>query len=86
MPLHELNNKEGYVNSTYRLHELHVRVVSGYVSTTNRQYIIDEMFHKSSFRVSIVLVFVNGPGMSFLEGILCPQALQTCCDTQPLFE
>ena len=23
--------------------------------------------------------------MSFLEGIVCPQALQTCCDTPPSF-
>ena len=24
--------------------------------------------------------------MSFLEGIVCPQASQTCCDTPPLLE
>ena len=23
---------------------------------------------------------VDGPGMSFAEGIICPQASQTCCD------
>ena len=25
----------------------------------------------------------DGPGMSFVEGIVCPQASQTCCDTPP---
>ena len=28
----------------------------------------------------------DGPGMSFVEGIVCPQASQTCCDTPPLVE
>ena len=37
--------------------------------------------------ICIVLVFVtfqslvDGPGMSFLGGINCPQASQTCCET-----
>ena len=37
--------------------------------------------------ICIVLVFVDfqslvdGPGMSFVGGIICPQASQTCCHT-----
>ena len=37
--------------------------------------------------ICVVLVFVefqslvDGPGMSFVGGIICPQASQTCCDT-----
>ena len=36
--------------------------------------------------ICIVLVFVgfrslvDGPGLSFVGGIICPQASQTCCD------
>ena len=41
--------------------------------------------------ISVVLVFiefqtiVDGPGMSFVGGIICPQASQTCCDNQCRF-
>ena len=37
--------------------------------------------------ICIVLVFVEfqslayGPGMSFVGGMICPQASQTCCDS-----
>ena len=39
----------------------------------------------------IVLMFVkfqfvvDGPGMSFVGGIICPQASHTCCDEQSDF-
>ena len=32
--LHELHFMECYVTTTYRLHELHVRTLGGYVTTT----------------------------------------------------
>ena len=40
--------------------------------------------------ICIVLVFAefeslaDGPGMSFVGDIICPQASQTCCDTPPI--
>ena len=39
-----------------------------------------------SLSVFEVLFLVDGPGMSLAEGIICPQASQTCCDTPPPFE
>ena len=30
--------------------------------------------------VEFLLLSVDGPGMSFVGGITCPQASQTCCD------
>ena len=36
--LHELNVMERYVTTTYRLHELHVCVQGGYVTTTYPKY------------------------------------------------
>ena len=36
-----------------------------------------------SLNVSQFYFLLDGPGMSFVEGIVCPQASQTCCDTPP---
>ena len=41
--LHELYNIERYVITTYRLHELHVCIQDGYVTTTYPNYKIDAL-------------------------------------------
>ena len=37
-----------------------------------------------SLNVSQFYFLPDGPGMSFVEGIVCPQASQTCCDNDHL--
>ena len=34
-------------------------------------------------KFSSFLFLLDGPGISFTAGIVCPQASQTCCDTPP---
>ena len=41
--LHELNIMERYVTTTYRLHELHMCIQGGYVTTTYPKYKIDAL-------------------------------------------
>ena len=36
---------------------------------------------KYKFDRSIVYLLLDGPGVSFVDGIVCPQASQMCCDS-----
>ena len=42
--LHELYIMERYVTTTYRVHDIHICVQGGYVTTTYPKYKIDSLF------------------------------------------
>ena len=58
-----------------------------YVHTIKIHDILNKVISLIVSKVSLAQFYFlfDGPGMSFVEGIVCPQASQTCCDTPPSF-
>ena len=53
-----------------------------YVHTIKIHDILNKVISLIVSKVSLAQFYFlfDGPGMSFVEGIVCPQASQTCCD------
>ena len=92
--LHGLNSVGWYVVTTYPLRRLHIFVhLRGYVLYTCpymcTQLKIHDILNKVISlivpKVSLIMAqfyfLLDGPGVSFTDGIVCPQASQMCCDT-----
>ena len=79
--LHEDNYSVRYVDTVYRLHEHNFNEL--YVDATYHLNKRNEICREECF-FEFSVYFVEGLGMSFASGNVCPQASQTCCDTAPL--
>ena len=98
MPFHEWNSVGRHVVTTCHLRtpftflcicEGTYIYVPIYVRTIKIHDILSKVISLTVRKVSLILAqfyfLLDGPGMSFVEGIVCPQASQMCCDTPPSF-
>ena len=95
MPFHDWNSVGWHVATTCHLRRLFVFLcVSGgtyiyvpiYVHTIKIHDLLNKVISLIVSKVSLAQFYFlfDGPGMSFVEGIVCPQASQTCCDRRNL--
>ena len=91
MPFHDWNSVGWHVATTCHLCRLFVFLcISGgtyiyvpiYVHTIKICDLLNKVISLIVSDVSLAQFnfLFDGPGMSFVEGIVCPQASQTCCD------
>ena len=73
----------GYVSSTYPKYKTNEYMMHNCLGRWNHKFnsFVSEFECLSVSKVLVSGFLVDGPGMSFVGGITCPQAPQTCCDS-----